>query len=285
MFTRETVQHAKLRYNYFAMPDLEHTLQGHDLGFLKIVAGAWGIELNAPDAVTALPNVVQRVLEHSDFAEIIEALPADSKNVLLVLVQNEGRLLWATFVRKYGDVRRMGPARRDRERPDRKPASAAEVLWYRGLIGRAFLNLPPETEPQEYAYIPEDILPLLPTLRGDIPPPLGRPATPNEAAIPHLANDSILDHACTLLAALRVKMDEDELSRLKLGGIPLEALKGILKAAHLLDYDELPDPESTRAFLEAPRGKALAKLAQAWMDDKYFNELRLLSGLKFEGEW
>ncbi|MBE0698933.1 MAG: hypothetical protein IH586_18605, partial [Anaerolineaceae bacterium] len=47
----------------------------------------------------------------------------------------------------------------------------------------------------------------------------------------------------------------------------------------------LPDPESTRAFLEAPRGKALAKLAQAWMDDKYFNELRLLSGLKFEGEW
>jgi hypothetical protein len=267
------------------MPDLEHTLQGHDLGFLKIVAGAWGIELNAPDAVSALPSVVQKIIDHADFAEIIDALPQDSRNVLQVLVQNEGRLPWATFVRKYGDVRRMGSARRDRERPDLKPSSAAEVLWYRGLIGRAFLNIPPETEPQEYAYIPEDLLPLLPSLHGETPQPLGRPATPNEAAHPLLADDAILDHACTLLAALRVRMDEAALSRLKLGGIPLEALKGLLRAAHLLDYDDLPSPESTRAFLESPRGKALAQMAQAWMEDKYFNELRLLPGLKFEGEW
>jgi hypothetical protein len=267
------------------MPDLEHTLQGHDLGFLKIVAGAWGIELTAPDAATALPIAVQRIIEHPDFAEVIETLPQDAKNVLIALVQNEGRLPWAAFVRKYGDVRRMGSARRDRERPDRKPTSAAEVLWYRGLIGRAFLNLPPETEPQEYAYIPEDLLPLLPGLRGDTPLPLGRPATPNESAVPLLVSDAILDHACTLLAALRLKMDEPALARLNLGGIPLEALRGLLQAARLLDYDGLPHPESTRAFLAAPRADALALLAKTWMEDKAFNELRLLPGLKFEGEW
>ncbi len=267
------------------MPDLEHTLQGHDLGFLKIVAGAWGIELNAPDAVSALPSVVKQISEHADFAEIVEALPGDAKAVLLVLVQNEGRLPWATFTRKYGDVRRMGSARRDRERPDLQPATAAEVLWYRGLIGRAFLNLPPETEPQEYAYIPEDLLPMLPALRGDTPLPLGRPASPNEAAFPILANDTVLDHACTLLAALRLHIDEQALEQVNLGRIPLEALKGLLRAARLLDYDGLPHPESTRAFLAAPRGKALAQLVQAWMSEKSYNELRLLPGLKFEGEW
>jgi hypothetical protein len=267
------------------MPDLEHTLQGHDLGFLKIVAGLWGIELNAPDAVTALPVVAAGILELADFAEVVEALPQDAKDVLNVLLQYEGRMPWAAFVRRFGDVRRMGMARRDRERPDLKPASAVEVLWYRGLIGRAFLNLPPETEPQEYAYIPEDLLPLLPSLRSEAPAPFGRPATPNEAAHPALANDRITDHACTLLAALRLKMDAEHLGQLPIGGIPLEALQSLLHAVRLLDYDNLPHPERTRAFLEAPRGAALAQLAHGWMEDKYFNELYMLPGLKFEGEW
>jgi hypothetical protein len=275
----------KVTIQLIAMPDLEQTLQGHDLGFLKMVAGAWGIELNAPDTVTALPIIVQQIIEHADFGEIVEALPKEAKEVLAALVQNEGRLPWASFVRKYGDLRRMGSARRDRERPDRKPASAVEVLWYRGLIGRAFFDASSESEPQEYAYIPEDILPLLPALRGSAPLPLGRPATPAEAAYPIPATDSILDHACTLLAALRIKMDEASLARLDLGGIPFNALNGLLKTARLLDCDGLPHAESTRAFLEASRGKALAQLAQAWMDDKYFNELRLLPGLRFEGEW
>ena len=97
-------------------------------------------------------------------------------------------MLWATFVRTFGELRRMGMAKRDRERPDLKPASAVEVLWYRGLVGRAFLSVPPANEPQEYAYIPEDLLPLLPILRTDAHPPLGRPATPNESAHPILAD-------------------------------------------------------------------------------------------------
>ncbi len=41
------------------MPDLEHTLQGHDLAFLKMVAEAWGLELSAPDAQSALPQLVE----------------------------------------------------------------------------------------------------------------------------------------------------------------------------------------------------------------------------------
>jgi hypothetical protein len=267
------------------MPDLEHTLQGHDLGFLKIVAGLWGIELNAPDTVTALPVVVAGIVEQADFAEIVESLPQDAKEVLNALLQNEGRIGWAAFVRRFGDVRRMGMARRDRERPDLRPATAVETLWYRGLIGRAFLNLPHEVEPQEYAYIPDDLLPLLPMMRSETAPPLGRPATPNEIAHPVLANDSILDHACTLLAALRIKMREEQMAQLSFGGIGLKAMKGLLHSARLLDYDNLPHPERTRAFLEAPRASALAQLVQGWMDDKYYNELHLLPGLKFEGDW
>jgi hypothetical protein len=79
-------------------------------------------------------------------------------------------------------------------------------------------------------------------------------------------------------------MSAEELNNLPLA-VPAGALRDLLNAAHLLDYDGIPHPERTRALLEAPRGKALAQLGQAWMEDKFFNELRMLPGLKFEGEW
>ena len=74
---------------------------------------------------------------------------------------------------------------------------------------RAFLNLPPDSEPQEYAYIPEDLLPLLPSLRADTPRPWAarpRPMNPRSHSWPMM---HILDHACTLLAALRLKLDAE----------------------------------------------------------------------------
>ena len=73
--------------------------------------------------------------------------------------KSEGRLGWAVFTRRYGEVRPFGPGKREKERPDLKPISPAEVLWYRALIGRAIL--PGDVPPMEYAYIPEDLLDLL----------------------------------------------------------------------------------------------------------------------------
>ena len=261
-----------------------HTLQKHDLGFLKMIASAWGIELSAPDVHTALPIVVNGILNHPMIDEFIESLPEEAQGALSALMQNEGRMAWMAFTRRFGELRRMGAARRDRERPDLKPAWTTEILWYRALIGRDFLDLAGQTEPQEYAYIPDDVLMLLPTLQPSTPPPPGRPATPVECAHPLLANSLILDDACTLLAALRLKWSDSELNQLAME-TPAQILKGLLDAAHLLDGEGLPHPERARAFLEASRGKALALLAQAWMEDHAFNELRLLPGLKFEGEW
>ena len=44
-------------------------------------------------------------------------------------------------------------------------------------------------------------------------------------------------------------------------------------------------PEAVRTFLEASRADALAALSQAWLESSSFNELRLLPGLIFEGNW
>jgi len=264
------------------MPDLFHTLQGNDLGFLRMIANAWGIELNAPDAYTALPVLVGGICNQILVNEIVEALPGEARRALLALIDNEGRMSWALFTRRYGEVRAIGAARRDRERPDLKPVSPAEILWYRALIGKAFLNI--TNEPQEYAFIPDDLLDFLEPLNAEGRLALGRPASPGECAYAIPANDQILDHTCTLLAALRMGKDSVRLVD-KDWGISLAFLTNLLSGAGLLDASNLPRPEAARTFLEASRSDALNMLAQSWWKSKSFNELRLLSGLKFEGEW
>lgn len=264
------------------MPDLTHTLQGHDLTFLRMVAGLWGVELNASDARTALPALVQQVTGPGLARELYEALPSDAQAAVQALLENEGRLPWAAFARRFGEVRAMGAARRDRERPDLRPASPAEMLWYRALIGRAFLNL--TAEPQEYAYIPDELLEQLAPLARSAAAVYGRPASPAERAHPRPAADGILDQACTLLAALRMGLDPASLP-LEESGPPPQVLVELLLAAGLLDANHVPLPEPTRAFLEAPRGKALALLAEAWMHSPRFNDLHHVPGLVFEGAW
>lgn len=266
------------------MPTLQDVLRGRDLSFLKMVANAWRLDLSAPDVATYLPQLVNGILAHPWQDEVLASFPADVQSALQALLVNEGRLGWALFTRRCGEVRPFGPGKREKERPDLNPISPAEYLWYRALVGRAFLQTPGEREMQEYAFIPDDLLEhLQPLIDAEQAPP-GRPASPGESAHPHLATDRILDHACTLLAALRCGMALDDLPTP--GWIlPPAALLDLLRAAGLVDPAGLPVAEAARAFLEAPRAQALAQLARAWIDAAEFNELRQLPGLKFEGEW
>lgn len=264
------------------MPDLFHTLQGHDLGFLKIVAETWGIELNAPDAHTALPRLVSEMLDAALAEQIVAGLPDQAAVALEALLDHEGRIPWAMFTRQFGEVRIFGTARRDREKPEKNPISPAEILWYRGLIGKAFLNFPPE--PQEFAYIPDDLLEFLGTLRPQEVEPLGRAASPGEIRWNVPATDQILDDCCTLLAALRTGK-ETLLAADPVWKAKLPFLLTLIKTAGLVGQDGTLQPESIRGFLETSRGQALAALVTQWLNSSALNELLLVPDLVFEGEW
>jgi hypothetical protein len=165
------------------------------------------------------------------------------------------------------------------------------------MLARAFFNT--ANGPQEFAYIPDDLFILMNRKEREerkeekekkeknLAPladlavksePLGRPASPGEKAHPIPANDFILDDATTLLAALRLGIEPPETS------VPRPVLEGLLRAAKVI-LKSGPKPEKVKAFLEAPRHEALQMLADAWLDNESFNELRQLPGLVFEGEW
>ncbi len=269
------------------MPDLIKSLQGKDFGHLRIVAEMWGESLDAPDARAALPRLAALLLARGRAEQVIAELPAETRTALDDLMNHGARLPWALFTRKYGTLREMGAARRDREQPHRSPISPAEMLWYRALLGRAFFDTP--NGPEEFAYIPDDLIELLPAPRSGAAAAYGRAASPLERAALLPASDNLLDHACTLLAALRLGLPADQLQALGAAwgrfAPPVETLQALLAAGGLLDPAGMPLPEPTRQWLEASRPEALLTLLRGWLKSDQVNDLRLIPGLKAEGEW
>src|SRR5690606_29025187 len=90
----------------------------------------------------------------------LDLVPAACLEALQALAAQGGRMTWVHFIRTYGELREMGAARIEKERPQRNPVSVTEQLWYRGLVGRAFFDTP--DGPLEFAYIPDEILTALP---------------------------------------------------------------------------------------------------------------------------
>lgn len=264
------------------MPTLEQSLQKMDIGHLRIIAEFWGLELESNDFPTALDELCASLLDLETVAETLDVLSPESRSALNMLTTAEGKMEWAVFSRKYGDIREMGAGKRDRERPHLRPASTAEALYYRGLIARAFF----ETEKglQEFAYIPEDLLEIINEVNADEPivtrkgvEPLGRPATPLEKAHELPATDFVLDDATTYLAALRLG-DESHRQRFK------PDLQKLLEAAGLIKENGL-HPDKVKKFLEDSRTDALKTLHDAWLPSITYDELRLMPGIVCEGEW
>lgn len=262
------------------MPGLAQSLEGQDLGRLRIVAELWGIELQALDARSALQQLEE--LLPQAVADGLADLNAEAQQALAALSAQAGRSPWGQFARNFGELRELGPARREKEQPHLHPLSATEELWYRGLVARAFFDMPDGL--REFAYVPDELLAVLEASRPAAQP-YGRPARPEERSRIALATDRILDQACTLLAALRMGLNAEELAAAENWHIPVEALKALLAAAKILDAKGLPVPEATRRFLEAQRSQALMILASTWLSSREFNELRLLPGLNTEGNW
>ncbi|MGE5603059.1 MAG: helicase-associated domain-containing protein, partial [Nitrososphaerales archaeon] len=200
----------------------------------------------------------------------------------------------------FGEIRPAGPGRLEREALWRDPENAAEALWYRGLIFRAFADF--GDGPMEYFYIPED-LPL---------PPLEQPAAPRPRSAPlplvrppararHALNSLAVD-GCTVLAQVRE-------SPLLVGERPLPG-SALLGSMH--DMLLLPDPvrsdllwtlatglgwaapdrgrwvldnQRVGAWLRLSHWEQMSLLFTSWRDSAAWNDLKHTPGLVSEGEW
>src|SRR5258706_7908639 len=233
------------------MPDFTHSLLKQDIGHLRIIAEFWGLELESTEVDSAREELSASLLDFELLAELMDSLSPQADSAVTALVAAEGRIPWAAFTRKYGDIREMGAGKRDRERPHLRPSSTTEILFYRGLVARAFFET--DKGSQEFAYIPDDLLLLIESRKEGVPleatQALGRPASPGEKGKEILANDYILDDATTMLAALRMGKTLDSDSLLSNMRERAPALQSLLSTAKLIKKNTVQG-EAVKTFLE-----------------------------------
>lgn len=262
------------------MLDILNSLSGQDLGFLKIVANAWGIEIKAPDAYKARQQLATAMDNPDLIKEMYETFPETTKKAFDFILENDGKIPWVKFIREFGDIQTMGAAKRDRERPDLHPKTPTEFLWYRAFIGRAFFST--ENEPQEFVFVPEEIFNLLKpiqVLSEQIP---GRLATEKEYQFRLPAMDRIIDDICTVLAASRNNFELEDIKGFL--SIPLEFLREILRTLNLLSENEEINSELVRQHLELPRNEALLQIFLTWFKSSSLEELFFIPGLVLESK-
>lgn len=268
-------------------------------GRLEIIARRWGVDLpeRRRDAASVL---AESMLAPGEVERQWAALPPDQQEALMALHAAGGSVPWATFTRRWGEVRTMGPGRMARERPWEMPVSPVEGLWYRGLLFRAFVEGP--TGLYEVAFIPEEVQARLPIF----PPPSTLSLSPmDKPAIVLPASEDLLDDGCTLLAYLqndRVRpgpggewppRDESRLTR-RLRDPALHRLALLRHLAERLGWlrtdsagNLRPSPGPATAWLQAPAQEQRAALARAWRDAPTWNDLWYVPTLRPEntGSW
>ena len=130
------------------MPDLLTSLQKHDLGHIRIVAELWGLQLDSNETEAAAKELSASLLNPDLLAEILETLNPEAQAALEALTAGSGRIPWAEFIRQYGDIREIGPGKRDREKPHRQPSFHS---------GNSFLPRTPGTRLFRYIQRPAGI--------------------------------------------------------------------------------------------------------------------------------
>lgn len=279
------------------MLTLTRALVDYELDLIQIIAAQWDVDLVPSDRAVAADELASAIANHDAVNATWERLSEDEKKALIDIMIQQGRLPYAQFVRRYGDIRPMGPARREREKPWLSPENVTEALYYRGLVVRAFEQSPGGI--QEYVVIPSDLRALLPQPEADLihPAPGYAVAPPSKLIHDHLMAP---DDVGTLLAYLLVRQAgaRDWLAR-----EPIEVIDRHLRRNDepayralltqlLYDQELVADEqlltqvltqvnkEAARPWLEAPRANQIRRLAEAWLISPTWNDLAYTPGLE-----
>jgi hypothetical protein len=264
------------------MPSLKKLLQSYDIDLLMRIAHSWGFDddLSSRDQVEEW--LLKTMTDNESLSELVNSLPETTLKAWQTLKVSNGRIPWSEFTRQFGNLRSLGPAARQREKPDLHPLDAAEELYYRGLIGRAFLDAHPE--PREYAFIPQEIFGYSATTRPDITFPAVRPVSQSEIKRHQPANTRLMDHVIDWLSCLRMKkaLPGEYFDNAK---VTKSFIKAISLTGGLVTNKYEILTEETAIFLQTNRVNTVKEWFSNWRDSSAINDLLMIPGLEFEGVW
>jgi hypothetical protein len=285
---------------------LRECLADYDTTLLRAIAERRGVELTTHHQPEMVEEITAALLDPHSLSETLAWLTDQEHQALETLLANDGRLSMHRFTQQFGEIRRFGPGKLAREAPWRAPISVAEGLWYQGLISRSFaqqIDLPQAGVAVEFAFIPSDLIPLLP------PPQAGTNTfarVPSELQVsrvntPHTIRPGIptlVDDLCTLLSLVQsetVRLREDELppevnARLAEQFLcqdqaRMAFLYHLAQAAELLCLEGHTlrlSRERVRGWLKGSRAEQIRYLQRTWRNDATYNDLWHVPGIRCE---
>lgn len=296
------------------MPTTVQMLRGYPDQLLEVMAELRGAFLEGADTPEQkIEMLAAQVTEPTSvqmtYDELAETYPP-VEQAIETLLREGGEMREAQFSREFGGIRRMGPARLERETPWFYPESVAELLYYYGMIGTGFRGAGPEAHTT--IYIPDDVSPWLPhpfnpaseeglNVRPIAPPSAGR-------VLP--ADDGFLEDVGTLIGFLHTERlrltpsgpDPADIDRfVQRLQMPFadEAdlnvrLALLLHLANRMGWLRRTDDGSVqltgnrvRAFMDQTRPGQRVTLWEAWRDSPDWNDLCRTPGLECAkaGNW
>jgi hypothetical protein len=288
-----------------AVKTLRQSLIDYDMAMLRAIAEMHGLELSSNRQEEVVAKLAEELLQPEEVALTLEGLSPTEREALEAIIAQGGRIKAPLFLREYGELRAFGPGRLEREKPWLELANAAEGLWYRGLVYRAFDKA--EGYRGEFFFIPQDLLPLLPQAEKGPPSFTVEPSPP--PSVVRQGDLAPLEDVCTFLSCLQ----REEVKPLRGGYLPrpvIERLnerfiikedlaeivheKGAQRLAfvhHLCRQLRLvrvrkgllkPSSAEARAWLKSSLADQIVTLQATWRDDLQWNELWHVPSLRCE---
>lgn len=283
------------------MRTLAKVLYDFDDVHLRAIAWLRGVEVGGVSRQELADQLTEALLQPDSIHQALRGMTPEERKALADLQHAGGILRAHVFLHRYGPIRRFGPGKLEREKPWLAPAGPAEMLWYRGFIGRGFAQMGEDMV--EAVFIPSDMLPLLPDLTaertvGAFPEPLAE--TP--AGMRCLASAGLMDVFAILLfiqlhhprPADNFPVAESEIQRLAGWLTPSDLPPSCTRLALLLQlcqelglYQAKEDrltlhPQASRQWLKLPRPHQQRSLLETWRESSEWNDLRHVPGLQCE---
>jgi len=284
---------------------LYRALLDSDPVLLAAIAERRGVDLSVTRQRDVAEQLAVALLAAESVQEVITWLPPRQRLALNALLAAGGRLPAARFCRDHGEVRRMGPGRLEREKPWRDPQGPAEALYYAGLVFFAFDDI--EDQIMEVAFVPDDLLPLLPHVEASADD--FAVATAPAPRVVRDAGRAFAEDLTTLLACVETdsprpqhdrtlhwrdlaRINERLMSPQDLSGVRHERQAGrlalLLRLARRLRLVGLSGGQlrlhrlATREWLKASPSSQMLSLQEAWRDDPGWNDLWHVPSLRPE---
>ncbi|MGQ9516461.1 MAG: hypothetical protein ACUVT1_04260 [Anaerolineae bacterium] len=283
------------------MRTLVKVLYDFDDVHLRAIAWLRGVEVGEASRQELVNQLAEALLQPDSIHQALRGMTPEERKALADLQRAGGVLRAHVFLHRYGPIRRFGPGKLEREKPWLAPAGPAEMLWYKGFIGRGFAQMGEDMV--EAIFIPSDLLPLLPDLAdarsgGMFPEPLAEPP----AGMRCLANAGLMDVLAILLFIQlhhpkpgdNSPVAESEAQRLAgwltQPHLPLSRtrLALLLRLSQELGLYQVKEgrltlhPQTSRQWLKLPRAHQLRSLLETWRESSEWNDLWHVPGLQCE---